>query len=501
MLSLLLLATAGPVLAAGPANLSPAMWDRVQAAEAVAGDLTPTESPQVPETMSLKDCLSLAFTHNAGFRQDQASLVDARRSLWVADQRLFYTATGNAERGRDPGQVVANSFSSDFTTRWQNLVGGALHATAGTGTQIVFGDLVSQRPALGLTYDQALLRGAGSASDTAERLRSAHTARTSQELSYYDAHQQLAQRIIEDYYAVLLAQGQVDIAQRAVDRAQQFYERNDVMFTGKGVKETLPPGVEWRSRVTIMDVGQARLDWERAKQELISAQQDARDATDQLLLDMGAQPGATPKLTSPLVYTPQEYDEAALTQTAVASSTELARLELNRQDTAAARRIARSQARPDLTASVGLNDLGETVGGASLSTGWFSGVALTVPFLERSLRENVGRSDRALQVLEQRRVAARNQVAQDVQRQVRAASSSRARIDIGIQAKQLAEQNREAAKAMFDEGLTDSLRVVDAEQRQVQAERSLLQEQTSSLLTTVRLRRTLGEDITQGWPE
>ena len=54
---------------------------------------------------------------------------------------------------------------------------------------------------------------------------------------------------------------------------------------------------------------------------------------------------------------------------------------------------------------------------------------------------------------------------------------------------------------MFDEGLTDSLRVVDAEQRQVQAERSLLQEQTNYLLTTVRLRRALGEDITLGWPE
>ena len=421
VLTLLLLVAAGPVLAAGPANLSPAMWDRVQAAEAVAGDLTPTESPQAPETMSLKDCLSLAFTHNAGFRQDQASLVNTRRSLWVADQRLFYAATGNAERGRDPGEVAANSFSSDFTTRWQNLIGGALRASAGTGTQTVFGDLVSQRPALGLTYDQALLRGAGLASDTAERLRSARPRSPRRSSATTTRISELAQQIIEDYYAVLLAQGQVDIAQRAVDRAQQFYERNDVMFTGKGVKETLPPGVEWKSRVTIMDVGQARLDWERAKQELISAQQDARDATDRLLLDMGAQPGATPKLTTPLVYTPQEYDAAALTQTAVESSTELARLELSRQDTVAAGRIARSEARPDLTASVGLNDLGETLGGTSLSTGWFSGVALTVPFLERSLRENVGRSDRARQVLEQRRVAARNQVAQEVQRQVRAA--------------------------------------------------------------------------------
>jgi hypothetical protein len=35
----------------------------------------------------------------------------------------------------------------------------------------------------------------------------------------------------------------------------------------------------------------------------------------------------------------------------------------------------------------------------------------------------------------------------------------------------------------------------------VQAERSLLREQVEYFLTTVRLRRALGEDVTQGLPE
>jgi outer membrane protein TolC len=104
-------------------------------------------------------------------------------------------------------------------------------------------------------------------------------------------------------------------------------------------------------------------------------------------------------------------------------------------------------------------------------------------------------------VLEQRIVATRDRVAQEVQRQVRAAVSSQARIDIGERSVALARKSREAAQGMYDEGLSDYLRVLDAEDRLVEAERSLLQEQVQYFLTTVRLRRALGEDITQELPD
>jgi outer membrane protein TolC len=88
-----------------------------------------------------------------------------------------------------------------------------------------------------------------------------------------------------------------------------------------------------------------------------------------------------------------------------------------------------------------------------------------------------------------------------MQRQIRAATSSRARIDIGEMSVALARKSREAAQGMYDEGLSDYLRVLDAEDRLVEAERSLLQEQVQYFLTTVRVRRALGDDITQGLPE
>jgi len=290
----------------------------------------------------------------------------------------------------------------------------------------------------------------------------------------------------------------VEIAQRAVDRSKQLYDINYAKFTGEGLKK---PDEVWVSQVAEIDVDQARLSWEQSKQNLISQQQSHRDALDGLLLDMGFIPTGTPELATSITYKPQEYDEAALIQVALGNSTQLGRLELSRQDTLAALRIARSQRLPDVIASAGIADLGDTVNGVPVSTGWFGAVRMEVPLGDRQRTETASKAERALSVLEQQTVAARDQVSQSVQQQIRAATSSRARIAIGEQSVTLARKNREAAQGMYDEGLSDYLRVLDAEDRLVQAERSLLNGQVQYFLTTVRVRRTLGEDITQGLPE
>jgi len=493
----LLIAVATPALAADAAGVSPEMWQRVRAAGSAAVDLTPTPSPQAPAALSLTECIDLAFRYSAGFRQQQERLVNARRGLWVADERLFYVATGRADRERSPGGTPETSLSTDLTARWESTGGGSLQAGVGTGTQGAFGDLFSGQPATTLSYDQPLARGAWQASSTNERLRSARSSLAAQELSFYDARQSLAQRVVEDYFAVLLAQGEVEIAQRSVDRAKQFYDINYAKFSGEGLKN---PDEVWVSQVAEIDVDQARLSWEKSKQQLISRQQSHRDAMDRLLLNMGFTPSGTPELTTSIVYDPQEYDEAALIEAALANSTELGRLGLSRQDALAALRIARSERLPDVIASAGVTDLGDTLNNEPVSTGWFTGVRLEVPLLDRRRTENASRSERLLQVLEQSIVGTCDQVAQEVQRQIRAAVSSRARISIGEQSLKLAVKSREAAQGMYEEGLSDYLRVLDAEDRLVEAERSLLQEQVQYFLTTVGIRRSLGEDIVEGLP-
>jgi len=297
---------------------------------------------------------------------------------------------------------------------------------------------------------------------------------------------------------VLLAQGEVDIATRAVDRAKQFYDTSYVNFSGEGVVE---PGETWISRVAEIDVDQARLSWEQSKQQLISRQQRLRDSMDTLLLDMGFTPTGAPELTTAIIYEPQEYGEAELIPIALANSTELGRLAISRQDALAQLRIARSDHLPDVIASAGVTDLGDTLRGEPVSTGWFGGIRVEVPLWDRQRSESLQRAQRALEVLDQNTTANRDRVRQDVQRQIRAAASSRARIAIGEQSVALAGKSREAAQGRYDEGLDDYLRVLDAENRLVEAERSLLQEQVQYFLTTVGLRKALGEDVTQGLPD
>lgn len=481
------------------ATTSRQLMERVKAIEPTTIDLTPTQSPKAPDALSLNDCLTLAFKHNAGFRSNLQRLVDARRELWVAEQRLALSVSGSAEREKVAGNSsTADALIASTTARWEALNGGAFEATMSSGTQDDLGSVFSQRPSTSVSYDQPILRGFGLASSTAERIRSARTSLASQEMTFYDAYQDLAQRIISDYYAVLLARGEVEIAQRSVDRAKQFYDMNYAKFSGEGLAKS---GETWVSQIPEIDVDSARLSWERAKQQLISQQQAAKDTVDTLLLDMGYAPASTPDLTTRIAYMPQEYDETTLIGTALENSTQLGRLALNRQDTEAAVRIAKSQDRPDLIASIGVSDLGQTIGGKTFSSGWFTGLRINMPFWERSRTENIERNQRSLSVLDQQIIAARDQVTQDVQQQIRAAVSSRARIDIGEQSVALARKNREAAQGMYDEGLSDYLRVLDADDRLVQAERSLLQEKVQYFLTTIRVRRVVGEDVTKELPK
>jgi len=215
---------------------------------------------------------------------------------------------------------------------------------------------------------------------------------------------------------------------------------------------------------------------------------------------MGFLAGSTPQLTTPIAYSPQDYAEASLVRTALTNSTDLARFNLDLEDANAARTIAYSSARPDLIASVGVNDAGQTLGGQTYSTGWFGGLRVEVPLRDRALAEDKQRVDRDTAVLEQRITAARDSVAQQVQRLVRAADSVKASIAIGEEALALARKNREQAQGMYDEGLSDYLRVLDADDRLVEAERSLLQQQVQYLLNAVRIRQALGEDIAQDLP-
>jgi len=483
-----------------------AMWERVRASQPTKIDLAPTQPPTAPAELALKQCVDLAFRNNADFRRSLASLAGGREQLWVADQSLFYRANSTLRREDAAGGSLSTSASAGASLGWEGVSGDSLRLGINSGTSPL-GDLFREQPSLELAYDRPLLRGAGAASSRAELLRGARSALLSAQLAFYDDRQDLVLQITEAYFATVLAVGELDIAAKAVDRAYQFYSMNYNKFTGEGDPLTgegalKVPGEQWVSQVREIDVSQARLSWESAKQNLISQQQAVRDATDRLLLAMGLSPGAEPKLVTTAAYEPQHYDEAQLCNAAIANSTRLALLNLARQDNLAAVRLARSAARPDLIASVGVLDLGDTGDvAASDHRGWFAGLRLEIPIAQRSLSAGINSARRSLQVFDQAQTSARESIVQEMKRLVRAASTAQAQIEIGEQSLNLARKSREQMSEMYSEGLVSYLDVLDAEDRLVQAERSQLRKKTDYFLTSVRIRRALGEDLLPWLPE
>lgn len=480
--------------AAGRGGLPAEMWERVQASQPARPSLATTPIVTAPAELSMRQCLELALANNAGYRANVASLVTSKRALWVADQRLFYSVDASTQQGRSVGGGDDDNARAGARARWQGLSGDSLLLDAVTGSQVDFGDVFSTRPSLSAAYERPLLRGAGLASSTAERVRSATVSDVAEQLSFYEARQALAVAVVASYYEALLAEGEVDIAQRQIERAQRQYDVTYAKYTGEGI---VKPGEKWDSEVPEIDVGQARLRLEESKRGLIATRQGLQDAMDTLLLQLGCQAGATPKLTTAIAYQPQEYEETALSKQAQANSLRLARLHLAREDTEAARRLAYSASRPDLIASVGVTDAGETIGGISRSAGWFAGVRVEVPIGERGLAEGRDRTDRQLLVVDQNLIAEQEQVIQAMQRLVRAANTARERITIGEESVKLAQKSREQAQGMYEAGLVDLLRVLDADDSLVSAERSLLQEKVAYFLSTVRIRQALGEDLVQ----
>ena len=212
---------------------------------------------------------------------------------------------------------------------WENANGGTLNALLSSGTQGAFGDIFSSvlpspSPIISRSRRRAgLFHGA-------ERLRSARATLAEQEITFYEATQTLAQTLISDYCNAYLAHGEVDISQQSVDRAKTEYDINTAKFTGAGMKDDdlvpyspllsllsklgadYPQEQAWVTQIAEINIFQARLSWQQAQQDLITRQQAYQDAMDQLLLDIGCNPGATPELTTIVPYLPKDYDAQAL---------------------------------------------------------------------------------------------------------------------------------------------------------------------------------------------
>lgn len=444
--------------------------------ELSSADLAVTVPPPAPESLGLRDAVSLSFRHNAGFRSTIRSLLGARSAWWVARQRwdlaLFgeVVRTGNGET-TETSSAGANLFYSAIT--------GADFSIAAELADL---DAEEREQSISASIRQPLLAGRGPASAAYEELRQARNSYRQGLLSFFTARQDLIQRVINSYFGALRREQVLTIQESSVKLAEQAVSDAELRLESGLIAE--------------IDLTRAQLRLAQAQASEVLARQEMQDSLDQLLGLLGLAIGGQPKLVTAAPYEPIEADMEATVAEALARRPELRLSQLDIENRAAARRLARSRRLPSLDLFGGY---ARTSNGAT-DNSWDVGVALSVPIGSRGLSEAVRRAQWDLLVAEQGREDLQQQIIGEARSQVRAVEAAERNVAIAAQRLEVAKRSLHIANRMVEEGLATNRDVIDAQNDLTTSDISLVTSQIERYLARVRLQRAVGRDLWQALP-
>lgn len=449
-------------------GVSMAAPPKESAAEGVSPQLlTVTPPPPAPAELSLQDAVNLALEHNSGFRQSVYALLATRSSLTVARQRWGMNLLGALERAEEN----TNRAGAELT---YGLLTGA---NLSLRSELNWVAEATRSDSVVALLQQPLLAGRGAASGNYEQVRSARSGYQSALLSYYLARQDLMIATIGAYLNAV-AQGQVvGIQEDSVRLAEQAVRDADLRE-----KEGLSIKIE---------VMRAQLRLAQAQSSAVQARQAQQDVLDQLLLLLGVQVAAAPKLVTAVAYEPVAQDVEAAVSYAVKHRPELRIADLGVEDRQAAMRIARSARLPSLDLFGGVENDGQDLG----QQDWSVGLQVTVPIGSRALQENYNQAEWALLVAQQDREDLRQGITVEVRRQARAAEAARANVDIAAKAVEVSNESLTLAQRLVDEGLDTNRNVLDAQTDLTNARTDLVSSKIRYYLALVSLRRAMGMDV------
>jgi len=431
-------------------------------------------APGAPE-LTLEECIRLVLERNFTLRAAAFTAANAKETLIITKAGFDPTFTATGTAGHTQGITIVNDSlgtptSSDFRQDTGNIrvgvnqtieTGGNVNLSSGllrTNNQPVG---LSVNPAynsdIALSVIQPLLRGAGVSVNRAQ-IESARIGVTIANLNFKGSVLQAVRDTEAAYYSLAFARAQLAVKQSSLELAQKLFDENKVR------KNT---GV-----ATDLDVLTAEVGVAAAQNGVVIAQQQVRNAEDQLL----ALTGLTEfdKAPGPLRFMP--FTDAA---PAVAESFRLAR-ELQPNYVATnevikqlelAVKVADNGKLPTLNVdgALGYNGLDRTSGSSwdNLRTGdnynWQVGLSLSVPW---GLRADRARARTALNNLHQQQ-ATLQQVEQNLLVQVRAdvlaVATSIESVQISSKATELAAKQYELQKAKFDAGLSTSREVLQSQ--------------------------------------
>jgi outer membrane protein TolC len=438
--------------------------------------LTVTPPPAAPAELSIQDAVSVALQRNIGFRRTIQDLLRARSAFYVASQRWDLEVFGSADR-------VSNGDSFSETRAGSSLRYGALTgAEFSVRAELDRLDSEESSSTLTASLSQPLLAGSGRASAAYEELRSARNAYRSALLSYFVDRQDLVVNVISSYFDAVERQSLVQIQRSSVALAEQAVKDAEMRLEAGLIAE--------------IDLTRAQLRLARAQADAVLAQQSQQDTMDRLLLLLGLQVGGNPKLVTMVSYQPVPVDAEAAVKQALELRPEIRLSDLSLENRQAGLRLSRSRSLPTLDLSGSYRRTRNSVDDRS----WDIGVQASIPVGSRALTEAVRQAYWALLVAQQDQQDLRQRVTTEVRSQARSAEAARQNVDIATKSLEVAQRSLQIAGRMVEEGLATNRDVLDSQDELTRSETSLVSSKINYYLSTVRLRRAMGLDVSAGLP-
>lgn len=460
-------------LAPGPASTEPPPGATPSPAPAAPG----TQASAVPEKLSLKECLTLALTHNAGYKQSLVSVANAESRLRATHQLRHASIDADLGFSRH-----SRDGSSTFST-----FGPALSISRPSGASLTGAVDVPgyNSPRIGgeagLQYLMPLIRGRGRGSEVRAQLVQARIDTERTYLAHFDSEQALIDEVVQAYFNAMRTQDLLRIQEEAVRIAEQVTS---------DTQKRLDAGL-----IIEIDVTRAQLQLSSTRERLLSQQQAYRNALDSLVLILGLPVGAQPQLSDTISYNYAPIDEATAIKTALGRRPELSQIRLQQADAEVQVALAQTRKKPRADLRFNLASLGFTLfGGGGISNILTSllGLNVSVPVKEKPLQEAVAQAERNRAILDDEHEFRRQTIVNEVRRLVRTAETARSNIDLLTENLEVARKSQHIAQRLFEEGLADNRDLLEAQSSITSTEGGVLSAKVDYFLTMVNLQRAMG---------
>jgi outer membrane protein len=436
-----------------------------------------TSLPPVPDNLSLKECLTLALTHNAGYKQSLVSVANAESRLRAANQLRHASVDADLafSRHSQDGSSALSTFGPALSISRPS--GASLTGNVdvpGYSSPRIGGEA-------GLQYSMPLIRGRGRGSEVRAQLVQARIDTDRTYLTHYDSEQALIEEVVQAYFNAMRAQDLLRIQQEAVRIAEQVTS---------DTQKRLDAGL-----IIEIDVTRAKLQLSSTRERLLSQQQAYRNALDALVLILGLPVGAQPQLTDTISYNYAPIDEATAITTALERRPELSQIRLQQTDAEVQVALAQTRKKPRADVRFNLASLGFSLfGGGGITNILTSllGLNVSVPVKEKPLQEAVAQAERSRAILDDEYEFRRQTIVNEVRQLVRSAENAKSNIDLLTENLEVAKKSQHIAQRLFEEGLADNRDLLEAQVSITSTEGGVLSAKVDYFLTMVNLQRAMG---------